>query len=99
MSNMNCLGCNHSVIFHNEHGCYKRVGGRGGSRLCKCAVPTDKVELGILKTVATEVYKYASIAVNQIICMGGDETCQPCQNREDLARSLAALGKVLDETK
>jgi hypothetical protein len=47
-----------------------------------------------LEKAAREVYKYAKIAVNQIICLGG-ESCQPCENRESLALALDELGRVL----
>jgi len=47
------------------------------------------------------LYKYSKIAVNQIICMGDDsennddDYCQPCENREDLAKTLYEVEKIL----
>ena len=49
-----------------------------------------------LREAAEDVYTYAKIAVNQIICLGGKEPCQPCQNREALAESLEILREILD---
>lgn len=48
-----------------------------------------------LEEASEKVYEYASIAVNQIICLGGDEYCQPCENRESLAQALYELKEVL----
>lgn len=46
-----------------------------------------------------ELVQAAEIAVNQIICMGGDGTCQPCENRERLAKALDAGSLVFARTK
>lgn len=48
-----------------------------------------------LEKAAREVYKYGQVAVNQIICLGGNELCQPCQNREKFALALDKLGTLL----
>ena len=50
-----------------------------------------------LEKVAREVYEYAKVAVNQIICLGGKEICQPCKNRENLAVALDNLANVLNK--
>jgi len=50
-----------------------------------------------LVTVLKKLYKPAKIAVNQIVCMGGVEQCQPCQNREELAIVLEEVEEVLKE--
>ncbi len=50
--------------------------------------------------VFRELYKYSKIAVNQIICMGEGKDnilCQPCDNREDLARTLYNVENILRE--
>ena len=49
------------------------------------------------RKVLEMLYKPAKIAVNQIICMGGAEYCQPCQNREELAIALEEVELVFDE--
>jgi len=43
------------------------------------------------------LYAPAKIAVNQIICLGGLDECQPCANREDLAIALEEVEKILNE--
>ncbi len=43
------------------------------------------------------LYDYSKIAVNQIICMDGEETCQPCENRENLAKTLFFIEKILEK--
>ena len=48
------------------------------------------------RDIANEVYTFANIAVNQIICLGGRETCQPCENREQLAIALDKFKKIID---
>lgn len=48
-----------------------------------------------IENAARDVYEYAKIAVNQIICLGGEETCQPCENRESLAVALNTLRLAL----
>lgn len=42
-----------------------------------------------------EVLKYGKIVVNQIICLGGEEICEPCRNREDFARALYNLENIM----
>jgi hypothetical protein len=43
------------------------------------------------EAILERVALYAGVAVSQIICMGGPETCQPCENRELLAQALQEL--------
>jgi hypothetical protein len=38
--------------------------------------------------VSDELFMMARVAVNQMICMGGHKICQPCKDRERLARAL-----------
>lgn len=54
-------------------------------------------EINELESAAREVHKYALIAVNQIICLEGDEICQPCLNREKLSIALKNLEKILNQ--
>lgn len=42
-----------------------------------------------------KLYVPAKIAVNQIICMGGDKLCQPCENREVLAKILDDVEQLI----
>jgi hypothetical protein len=42
-----------------------------------------------------KLYKPANIAVSQIICLGGEKTCQPCENREELAIALKLTKKII----
>jgi len=73
---------------------------------CKyCGTPLDNFEedydccdgkaIEHLVTILRKLYAPAKIAVNQIICMGGAEYCQPCQNREELAIALEEVEEVL----
>lgn len=48
-----------------------------------------------LEFVLKELYESGKIAVNQIICLGGEETCQPCENRERLSVALELAETVL----
>ena len=56
----------------------------------------EKVIENLIK-ILKKLYTPAKIAVNQIICMGGAEYCQPCQNREELAIVLEEVEKLLKE--
>jgi len=51
--------------------------------------------IAILTEALIDLYEPAKIAVSQIICMGGDEICQPCKNREELALALEKVEKLL----
>lgn len=53
------------------------------------------MDIEFLKELLLELYKPAKIAVNQIICLGGDDLCQPCFNREELALALEKVEKAL----
>jgi hypothetical protein len=55
----------------------------------------ERAGMDELERAARDVYQYAKIAVNQIICLGGEITCQPCENREKLAIALEELERVL----
>jgi hypothetical protein len=56
-----------------------------------------KAENEKLRKALRKLYDPAKIAVNQIICLGGDDLCQPCQNREELALALEIAREALKE--
>jgi len=58
----------------------------------EAAEAENKRLLAMLK----HIYEPARIAASQIVCLGGEETCQPCENRESL---LTALAEVETELK
>jgi hypothetical protein len=41
-----------------------------------------------LRGALRKLYQPAKIASTQIICLGGDTACQPCENREALCEAL-----------
>lgn len=56
-----------------------------------------RAELDEMRKALEKLYVPAKIAVNQIICMGGKEICQPCQNRELLAMALDTAAVILSK--
>jgi hypothetical protein len=55
----------------------------------------QKERILLLTEALLDLYEPAKIAVNQIICIGGDDICQPCKNREELALALEKVEKLL----
>jgi len=53
----------------------------------EAAEAENKRLLAMLK----HIYEPARIAASQIVCLGGEETCQPCENRESLLTVLAEV--------
>jgi hypothetical protein len=51
----------------------------------------------VITELLINLYEPAKIAVNQIVCIGGNEPCQPCVNRERLATALDSVKKYLFE--
>ena len=56
-----------------------------------------KAQYSQLLNLLKELYEPAKIAVNQIICIGSEEACQPCENREKLAIALDNVEKFLEK--
>ena len=59
-------------------------------------LPPDPLALADhLAAAVAALIAAGNVSVNQIVCMGGDTTCQPCEGRETLALSLAASSAAL----
>jgi hypothetical protein len=91
-----CSRCGHALEYHNESGGCNYDQCQCNSNRFMVEIVSLRAENARLREALEGLIKFADIAVNQIICMGGREICQPCRNREEVAVSLEISRNVLN---